>query len=444
MSPRHRFRAYPAYRESGVAWLGAVPMHWDVRRLKHVAALNSNTLPEDTDPSFEMTYVDIGNVDALGRIAGQERLTFAAAPSRARRLVQDGDVIVSTVRTYLRAIAQVRHPEPGTVVSTGFAVVRPSDGLMADYAAYALRAPFFVERVVANSKGVSFPAINESEMATYELVLPPKAEQRAIAAFLDRETARIDALVAMNERLLALLEERRTALITRVVTTGVDPLVTMKDSGVAWLGAIPAHWEVTRVKHVCGRVFVGVAEAATYAYVDDGVPMLRSTDIRQGRIRTDDIRYVDRAFALRLRSKQLRTGDIVTVRTGVAGVSAVVPVEFDGGQCFTLVVSRPSKGHDAEFLCYWLNSQAGQYQFAVEGMGTAQINISVPIVQNAVISVPALSEQQTIRASLDAHLGRLGALQFKTQEAIRHLREYRWGLISAAVTGKIDVRGEVA
>ncbi|MGN2393260.1 restriction endonuclease subunit S, partial [Pelomicrobium sp. G1] len=187
--PLRRFKPYPAYKDSGVEWLGEIPAHWEVNWLKYLAATNPESLPEDTDPEFEMSYVDIGGVDSLGRVIERESLTFATAPSRARRLVRHGDVIVSTVRTYLRAIAPIHDPEPGLVVSTGFAVVRPRDELTTEFAAYALRAPYFVDRVVANSTGVSFPAINERTMATFDLAVPPEPEQRAIAAFLDRETA---------------------------------------------------------------------------------------------------------------------------------------------------------------------------------------------------------------------------------------------------------------
>src|SRR2546422_4590013 len=222
---QHRFKLYPSYKDSGIEWLGEIPAHWETKRLKYIARLNPEALPEDTDPGMEMVYIDIGGVDSLGRIVERETLTFGAAPSRARRIVRDGDVIVSTVRTYLRAIAAIREPEPGTIVSTGFAVIRPADELTTDFAAYALRAPYFVERVVANSKGVSFPAINESEMATYEIARPPADEQGAIAAFLDRETSRIDALVAKNGRLIELLQEQRTALITGGVTKGLHPNV---------------------------------------------------------------------------------------------------------------------------------------------------------------------------------------------------------------------------
>lgn len=391
-----------------------------------------------------MVYVDIGGVDNLGRIVGRETFTFGSAPSRARRIVRNGDVIVSTVRTYLRAIAPIRDPEPGVIVSTGFAVVRPTDDLTMDFAAYALRAPYFVERVVANSKGVSFPAINESEMATYELVAPPEQEQEAIAAFLDRETAKIDALVAKKERVIELLHEKRNALITRAVTKGLDPNVPMKDSGIEWLGQIPAHWQVRKLKHVCERIFVGVAEAATFAYVDVGVPLLRSTDVRANRIRTDDIRHIDPKFADKLPTKRLRIGDIVTVRTGNSGVSAVVPKEYDGGQCFTLVVSRAQQSNDSRYMCYWLNAPPGLQQFAVEGVGTAQINISVPIVQNTIVCVPPAMEQKQIADALEQDLARRDGLILKVNEAVDCLKELRAALISAAVTGKIDVREEIA
>ena len=243
-TPCSRFKPYPRYKDSGVEWLGAIPAQWEVRRLKYLAGLNPEALLEDTDPTLVMVYVDIGGVNSLGRIVESESLTFAAAPSRARRLVRNGDVIVSTVRTYLRAIAPISDPDPGMVVSTGFAVVRPEDGLTTGYAGYALRTPYFVERVVANSKGVSFPAINEGEMATYELAVPPESEQRAIATFLDCETAKIDALVAKKERLIKLLQEKRTARITQAVTKGLASNVPKKDSGVEWLGQIPANWEV--------------------------------------------------------------------------------------------------------------------------------------------------------------------------------------------------------
>ncbi len=209
-------------KDSGVEWLGEIPAHWGVKRLKHLARLNPESLGENTDPDLGITYVDIGGVDSLGRITERESLTFSSAPTRARRIVRDGDVVVSTVRTYLRAIAAIQDPGPHLVVSTGFTVVRPGDELITNYAAYALRTPYFVERVVANSTGVSFPATSEGRMATYEIAVPPEPEQRTIAAFLDRETAKIDGLMSRISACIERLKEYRKSLVFAAVTGKID------------------------------------------------------------------------------------------------------------------------------------------------------------------------------------------------------------------------------
>ena len=176
-------------KDSGVEWLGEIPVHWEVRRLKHLSTVDDEALSEDTDPELEIAYIDIGNVDASVGVGSKDRYFFANAPSRARKVVRHGDVIVSTVRTYLRAIAPITNPEPNLIVSTGFAVVRPRH-LDPSFTAYALRAPYFVDRVVADSVGVSYPAINPTQMACFPLAYPALEEQRAelfVEAALDEE-----------------------------------------------------------------------------------------------------------------------------------------------------------------------------------------------------------------------------------------------------------------
>ncbi len=439
-----RFKRYPAYKDSGVEWLGEVPAHWQMKRLKSLAVLNPEALPEDTDPTLEMVYVDIGGVDSLGRIVERELLTFAAAPSRARRLVRDGDVIVSTVRTYLRAIAPISDPEPGMVVSTGFAVVRPKDGLTTGYAAYALRAPCFVERVVANSKGVSFPAINESEMATYELAEPPEPEQRAIAAFLDWETERIDALVAKKERLIELLQEKRAALITRAVTKGLDPNVPMKDSGVEWLGEIPAHWEVRRLKQLVPQITVGIVVTPSKYYVDQGVPCLRSLNIAQGHIDMAEPVFISAAANELHRKSQIFEGDLVVVRTGRAGTAAVIPREFNGTNCIDLLIIRRSEQLQSRFLYHFVNSCSTSAQVEAHSVGAIQEHYNTGTLANLCVPKVPLQEQETIAAFLDRQTARIDALVAKVRDALDRLKELRTALISAAVTGKIDVREEAA
>lgn len=208
-------------KDSGIEWLGEVPKHWDVKRLKYTSSVNDETLTETTDPDYEFNYIDIGNVDSVKGIVGKETFRFENAPSRARRIVKKGDTIVSTVRTYLRAIAPILESENHLIVSTGFAVVRPRS-INPDYLFYALRAPYFVETIVSRSTGVSYPAINASEVGTIEILIPPRDEQHTIVAFLNCETEKMDTLMGKVNYSIDLLREYRTALISATVTGKID------------------------------------------------------------------------------------------------------------------------------------------------------------------------------------------------------------------------------
>ena len=193
------------------------------RRLKYLSTINDESLDEDTDVNLEIRYIDIGNVDPLGNTEEPALYRFGSAPSRARRRVRDGDVIVSTVRTYLKAITQIHGAPDNLVVSTGFAVIRPiEDEFHADYCKYAVRESTFLAEVEKRSVGVSYPAINTTDLANIPVSVHPLPQQRMIADHLDRETTRLDTLMAKVRETIALLGERRAALISAAVTGRID------------------------------------------------------------------------------------------------------------------------------------------------------------------------------------------------------------------------------
>jgi type I restriction enzyme S subunit len=421
-----------------------LPAHWQLNRLKFTARINPEVLSETTHPDYELRYIDITNVDSQGRLRELQTLRFEQAPSRARRRVQDGDVIISTVRTYLRAIAAIQNPPDNLVVSTGFAVLRPGKEYDPRFLWRLIQSTEFVDTVVSHSEGIGYPAINPTELGGLPVWLPPLPEQRVIAAFLDRETARIDALIERKERLLTLLEEKRQAVISHAVTRGLEPNATMKDSGVRWLGIVPKHWIVTSFKRATTRVVVGIAEAATHAYTDEGVPIIRSTNVRPNYLLTDDLLYIQPSFAEQNRSKYLYAGDLVTVRTGYPGVTAVVPQALHRSQCFTLLISTLKANHHPEYFSFVLNSSSSRAYFEVEGWGSAQLNISVPILQYLPVPVPPAEEQANIIEYLRSRLVSLDDTIIRIRDGVARLQEYRTALISAAVTGQIDVRGEVS
>ncbi|MFA6903195.1 MAG: restriction endonuclease subunit S [Gallionellaceae bacterium] len=208
-------------KDSGIEWLGEVPEHWEIKPIKAIATCNDEVLEESTPKDYEIEYIEISGVDASRGIASTDLVLFGDAPSRARRRLKDGDVLVSTVRTYLRAIAPVSNPPENMIASTGFAVIRPRH-VTSHFLGYLFQAEFLISEVIAHSVGVSYPAINASELMRLNVPIPLPVEQTTISAFLDTETAKFDTLTAEANRAIALLQERRSALISAAVTGKID------------------------------------------------------------------------------------------------------------------------------------------------------------------------------------------------------------------------------
>ena len=428
-----KFPAYPKYKSSGVEWLGDVPEHWEVKRLKYSATINDEALPETTDPNFELTYVDIGSVDQSHGIVAKESLIFETAPSRARRVVRDGDTIVSTVRTYLKAIAPIRNPEPNLIVSTGFAVIRPQD-IEPGFLSYALRETGFVDTVVARSVGVSYPAVNASDLVDISVPLPKKDEQRTIAAFLDRETGRMDLLATRKRELIERLKEKRSALISRTVMRGLAPAPAraaslpenpaLRFSGVDWLGDVPTHWKVIALKwrtRCHSGDGISVDEVTPDRSVEKGIPVIGGNGVMGfcDSSNTDrPVLAIGRVGALCGNVHQISPPAWITDN---ALVMITAPGTFSLNYLAMVLRTRN------------LNELADK---------TAQPLITGTRVSAERVPVPPLHEQCAIVAFLDEETAKLDKLVAKAEAAIERLKEYRTALITAAVTGKIDVRNE--
>ena len=279
--------------------------------------------------------------------------------------------------------------------------------------------------------------------------LPPLGDQRSIAGFLDRETSRIDALVAKKERLIELLQEKRTALITRAVTKGLDPSVPMKDSGVEWLGQIPAHWGAKPFKALLSRNDSGVWGEDS---IDHGTIVLRSTEqtvngewaIESPATRLLTVREVAQA--------RLEIGDLVVTKSSgselhIGKTSIVDDAVADLHCCFSNFMQRLRVRGDcqARFFWYLMNSPVARAQFVFLSSTTTGLgNLNSSILGAIRVPAPPQAEQRAVAAFLDRETARIDALVRRVREAIDRLAELRKALISAAVTGKIDVRQEAA
>ena len=408
-----RFRRYPEYRNSGVKWLGEIPAQWAAKRLKFLAPARSNKL--DTKPD-DAIYVGLEHV---GSWTGQ--LLLENQPESIDSIVSAfaaGDVLLGKLRPYL---AKAARPDFNGVCTTEIVPLRPIRGYSQGYLMYCLLNTPYVRWLDSLTYGAKMPRVNPNEVGNSLAPLPSESEQEAIAAFLDRETAKIDALVAKKERLIELLQEKRTALITRAVTRGLDPNVPMKDSGVAWLGEVPAHWAVKPLKWA--------------------IMFQRGHDLPSDEREEGDVPVVSSSGVSSMHSRAVAPAPgIVTGRYGTIGNFFLITDDY--WPLNTTLYSIDLRTNDPKFLRYMLETLSPL--FVVNATKSAVPGVDRNDIHTIRIAIPAPEDQCAIAGSIDRETTSIDALVARVRTAIDHLNEYRTALISAAVTGKIDVRKEAA
>ncbi len=442
-----RFHQYPAYRDSRVDWLGEIPCHWSLTRLKNlVARLVSGGTPESdnlrywTDEDHGIPWVAISDMTRNFRLeVTAKRITEEGRWSKRLRILPAGTLLYSIYGS----LGRVAVLETEAVTNQAILGVVPRESeVLGDYLRWWF--DFMQAHVEKLSSSNTQDNLSADRVRNMPIVLPIAIEeQQSIANFLDRETAMIDGLVARKARLIELLQEKRTALITRAVTRGLDSNVPMKDSGVEWLGEIPAHWNLKPLKHVSPEITVGVVVNPSKYVREEGVPFLYGSDISEGRIVTDTVRRMSTQDSRRLSKSRLWAGDLVCVRVGAPGVTSVVPPQLSGANCASVLIVRQAGSFNSQWLCYAMNSRLVRFQVELVQYGAAQEQFNVAHAVGFVVPSGPLSEQRLIAEFLDRETARIDALIAKTRQAIDLLNEFRTTLISAAVTGKIDVREAV-
>ena len=424
MSTDGRWQPYPAYKDSGVEWLGEIPAQWDIARLKHVARLEyGDSLPKDSRKAG-----DVPVFGSNGAVGSHSRPNTLAPVLIIGRKGSFGKVNFST--------------QPVFAIDTTYYIDSRNTRAGLRWLFYALQ----LLRLDAFTQDSAVPGLSREFAYEQWLPLVTPSDQCNIAAFLDRETAKIDALMAKQERLIELLQEKRAALISHAVTKGLDPTVPMKDSGISWLGEIPAHWEVVQTRHIAESLQTGPFGSQLHAsdYSTGGVPVINPSHMQNGRIEPDWDVAVDEKTARRLARHRLRAGDIVFARRGDLGRCAVATRGEEGWLCGTgslrmrpnLDLAHPS------YLNQVLSTSGIAEWLLLQSVGSTMDNLNTAILSRLPLPVPPLVEQCAIAAQLNQEAAKLDVLIAKAREMIKRLQEYRTALISAAVTGKIDVRDD--
>jgi type I restriction enzyme S subunit len=427
-----RFNRYPAYKDSGVEWLGEIPAHWEVKRLKYVAPARISKLDAKPDSAV---YVGLEHVESW-----TGRLLLENQPETVDSVVgsfRAGDVLFGKLRPYL---AKVARPDFDGVCTSEILPLRPVPECSQSYVMYELLNAPYIRWLDSLTYGTKMPRVSPDQVASSFVGLPPLPEQRAIATLLDRETARIDALVTKKERLIELLQEQRTALITRAVNKGLDPTVLVVETGSIVFGQIPAGWKLRKLRRLITRVRRPVKVDPDAEYREIGIRSwgrgIFHKDAVRGALLEDKNVFVIEPDDFVL--------NIVFAWEGAIAVATEAERGMVGSHRFPTF--RCADEIDLDYLLMVFQTEQGRSLMEVNSPGAAGRNKTIRLNQflDEMIPLPPIDEQREIIRQFRRDEGRLVALIGRLRNAIDRLKELRTALISAAVTGKIDVREELA
>ena len=416
-------------------WKENIPAHWQVLPLKYTITYNDDKLTDQTDENFEFDYVDIGSVTYGKGIETFQHMKFSDAPSRARRIVKPKDVIMSTVRTYLKATAEIEEHNNPIIVSTGFMVMRARNGVMLpDFLGYIAQSDGLVSEIECQSYGASYPAINAEEIAGLSIPLPPIPEQQAIVRYLDAKCAAIDEAIERHKKIIEKLEEYKRSSIIKAVNGDISD--NTKASGIAWMPTVPSHWGVVPMRFALTQ----------RKNKNEGLVEKNLLTLSYGKIKRKDIETNEGLLPSSFEGYNIiEAGDIVlrlmdlqndkhSLRTGLVTERGIITSAY--------VTVIPTEGFDPAYCRYLLHAYDLMKVFYSMGEGVRQGLTYDDLSRTLLIPKPPIDEQSKIASNIIKMEGSVDASIGKQNAMLEKLEEYRKSIIYNAVTGKIDCRTE--
>lgn len=443
-----KYQAYPEYKESGVEVIGNIPKSWVVGRLKQIVdqsrQITYGIVQAGPNMKDGIPYIRPADMTEEGGIKNYEDLLRTSpeiARDYERSKIKSGDIVCSIGPSFGKLMIVPKKLD-GSNLTQGTARVAISSLNVIRYFFWVLRSPSSYQQWESSVGGATFRALNLAPLADTFVVVPTKNEQQKIADFLDHETAKIDTLIAKQQQLIALLKEKRQAVISHAVTKGLNPNAPMRDSGVEWLGEVPAHWDVVPIKYI---VSIPVTDGPheTPEFIDEGVPFISAEAVSSGKINFEKIRAHiseedNKRYSLKYTPQKY---DIYMVKSGATtGVTAIVETDEKFNIWSPLAVIRCKEDSYPYFVLNFMRSL--NFLEAVElnwSFGTQQ-NIGMGVIENLHVTRPPFQEAKLIVKMLTEKCGVFDLIIEKALSQIELMQERRTALISAAVTGKIDVR----
>jgi type I restriction enzyme, S subunit len=441
--------AYPRTKPSGVEWLGDVPEHWEVKRSDAIVSADRSQLSPEKFADRDVFHYSIPVVQETGTGQVENGESIASA----KQVVKKPVVLVSKLNPRKTTICLAKPQAILTLCSTEFVALN-ADKCELGFLEYLTRSELFRQGLDSKVQSVtrSHQRANPADIYKFWNAWPTPEDQRDIAAFLDRETGRVDRLVAKKRELIERLKEKRTALISRTVTRGLPPAAAraaglpanppLKPSGLDWLGDIPAHWKVKSLTRVTFSIRNGTSVTQLEDASESAVPVTRIESISGGRINFDKVGQVE--WTPSLERYRLKKGDILLSHINslsMVGNCAIFDSDRPLYSGMNLLRIEPEPTVHAPWLWRVLSSDGIRKEISARAKPAInQASVTTTQIKALQLPVPPLPEQAAIAAYLDEETAKLDALVGKVEEAVERLQEYRTALITAAVTGKIDVR----
>lgn len=437
-----KYGAYSDYKRSGVEWLGEVPEHWGVGRLGYYASLGTGATPDRSNSVYwggDIPWIKTGEVKYNTILDSEEKITVEGAKNSAVQLSSPGTLLMAM---YGQGVTRGRVAILGVAATynQACAAINPNKRVWGEYLRYYFMAAYSAIRDGGNE--TSQMNLNADIVSRFKISIPTLSEQHIIVSHLDYETAKIEQLIAKQERLIELLKEKRQAAISHAVTKGLNPDVKMKESGVDWLGDVPEHWSVCRLKHF-GRVIGGYAFKSG-DFVDSGYPVIKISNVSHLSFDWGDSSFLPEVFANTQQEYIAPKGSLIFAMTRPVISGGIKVAQLDEEES-PLINQRVGfmKFNSSEHAIYVLMStQSSPFlaQFVNNMTVTNQPNISSEGIESIALPVPPDEELRIILDKLAQMIEKYGELLDNASKQIELLKERRIALISAAVTGKIDVR----
>lgn len=447
---------YEEYKESGTAWLGTVPSHWHVQRLKYACTVfpsNVDKHSRDDEPAVRLcNYTDVYYNEQITSAMPFMEAT-ASEDQIAKFTLKAGDTIItkdSETADDIAISAYVPVDLPGVVCGYHLSMIRPRPGTVGAFVKRLFDSVYAKAKFEVAASGLTRVGLGQYSLDNVELPFPPIDEQTAIATFLDRETAKIDALIAEQKKLINLLAEKRQATISHAVTRGLDPAATMKDSGVAWLGEVPKHWDVCAIRRVLANIEQGWSPECFNRQAEGNEwGVLKAGCVKGGAFNPGENKALPEALEPDP-NIEVRDGDLLMSRASgspslvgsVAYVSEPPERLMLSDKIFRLHLS-PAVLPPYFAMIFGSRYMRHQIKQAISGAEGLANNLPQSSLKSFAIAIPPIQEQAQLIAFIATELTKLDLLVSTTERSIKLLKERRSALIAAAVTGQIDVRGAV-